>query len=111
MSLFQIRQLIKFIFSVYGKFSMICFTVQERQLTVTHSKLLEQWRILNEGFVPGGPVVEQHRYLRSEAAVSLYIFSEVDEVLPLELFPASAVAELVVLDEAGAQSKVQVPQR
>lgn len=105
MSLFQLRQLfqlIKLILVVYGRqVQHNCFTVQERQMTITHLKLPEQWCILNKGFLPGGPVIEQYHYLTSEAAVSLYIFSEVDEVLPLEPFPASTVAELVVLDEAG----------
>ena len=48
--------------------------------------LLQQRR--TAGFnqiTPGGPVTEQyqHLYLTSEVAVPLYIFSEVDEVLPL----------------------------
>lgn len=39
--------------------------------------------------IPGGPVAQQYQriYLTSEVAVFLYIFSEVDEVLPLGPVP------------------------
>lgn len=89
-SLFQLQQhsqLIQYILLVYDRQAQRCwFRVQECRQTVTSSKLSH--RRCTAGFnemMPGGPVTKQYQYLylTSETAVSLYIFSEVDQVLPL----------------------------